>query len=112
MRPSVGDSIASGIALAARVVIQQQDGIEPIKAYRGLPAFRELLPIRDRLAESPHLRRRRTCATTLRFYLNGEAAALAASFIQIWAADNRELSVCGRLGSLSGWLKSSLKELI
>ena len=35
----------------SRIVIQQWDSIEQIKAYRSSAAFKELLPIRDKLAK-------------------------------------------------------------
>jgi uncharacterized protein (DUF1330 family) len=35
----------------SRIVIQQWDSIEQIKAYRDSAAFKELLPIRDKLAK-------------------------------------------------------------
>jgi len=35
----------------SRVVIQQWDSLESVQAYRNSPAFKELLPIRDKLAK-------------------------------------------------------------
>jgi uncharacterized protein (DUF1330 family) len=35
----------------SRIVIQQWDSIEQIKAYRDSAAFKELLPLRDKLAK-------------------------------------------------------------
>jgi uncharacterized protein (DUF1330 family) len=35
----------------SRIVIQQWDSIEKLKAYRDSSAFKELLPIRDKLAK-------------------------------------------------------------
>jgi len=35
----------------SRIVIQQWDSVEKIKAYRDSAAFKELLPIRDKLAK-------------------------------------------------------------
>jgi uncharacterized protein (DUF1330 family) len=35
----------------SRVVIQQWDSVEKIKAYRDSAAFKELLPLRDKLAK-------------------------------------------------------------
>jgi uncharacterized protein (DUF1330 family) len=35
----------------SRIVIQQWDSIEKIKAYRDSAAFKELLPLRDKLAK-------------------------------------------------------------
>ena len=53
-----GKLLAGGKATAlegdppkSRVVIQQWDSIEQIKAYRESAAYKELLPIRDKLAK-------------------------------------------------------------
>jgi uncharacterized protein (DUF1330 family) len=35
----------------SRIVIQQWDSIDQIKAYRDSAGFKELLPLRDRLAK-------------------------------------------------------------
>jgi uncharacterized protein (DUF1330 family) len=35
----------------SRIVIQQWDSVEKIKAYRDSAAFKDLLPLRDKLAK-------------------------------------------------------------
>src|SRR5580692_1697392 len=40
----------------SRIVIQQWDSVEKIKAYRDSAAFKELLPLREKTGEVPHLR--------------------------------------------------------